>query len=64
MTLQQEAKLTVKEIADNLKVTERTVRRWIKDGKLEARKIQGIVRIEPQEYQRFLKKESPNYQVY
>lgn len=47
--------LTIKEIATELKVTERTVRRWIGDGKLKAHKIQGVVRIEPQEYQRFLK---------
>ena len=47
--------LTVKEIATELKVTERTVRRWIAEGKLEAHKIQGVVRIENGEYQRFLK---------
>ena len=64
MTIQQETKWAVKEIAKDLKVTERTVRRWIKEGKLEAHKIQGIVRIDPKEYQRFLKEESPNYRVY
>jgi excisionase family DNA binding protein len=55
---------TVKEIAAEMKVTERTVRRWIADGKLKALKIQGIRRIEHQEYERFLKEESPNYRVY
>jgi len=50
---------TVKEIAQELKVTERTVRRWIADGKLKAIKIQGILRIENPEYQRFLKDETP-----
>jgi len=46
---------TVKQIAQELQVTERTVRRWVADGKLKAIKIQGILRIENPEYQRFLK---------
>ena len=46
---------TIKEIAQDLKVTERTVRRWIAEGELKAVKIQGVVRIENEEYQRFLK---------
>lgn len=49
--------LTIKEIALELKVHERTVRRWIHDGKLKAQKIQGVRRIERQEYERFLKEE-------
>lgn len=56
--------LTVKEIAQELKVTERTVRQWVRDGKLKALKIQGILRIESQEYQRFKRQESPSYRVY
>lgn len=56
--------LTVKEIAQDLKVTERTVRQWVKDGKLKALKIQGILRIEPEEYRRFKRQESLNYRVY
>lgn len=55
--------LTVKEIAQDLKVTERSVRRWIKDDKLKALKIQGVLRIEAEEYTRFLKEESPNYRM-
>jgi len=55
---------TVKEIAKELRVTERTVRRWVHDGKLKALKVQGILRVEPQEYQRFLRDETPNYRVY
>lgn len=56
--------LTVKEMAQDLKVTERTVRRWIKDGKLRALKIQGVLRIEALEYQRFLREETPNNRMY
>jgi len=54
---------TIKEIAKELKVTERSVRRWIKEGKLKALKIQGIIRVEPEEYQRFLRDETPNYRL-
>ena len=51
--------LTVKDIARDLQVHERTVRRWIADGKLKAFKVGGkgmknIVRITLEEYQRFL----------
>jgi excisionase family DNA binding protein len=47
--------LTIKEIASELKVTERTVRRWIAEGKLKSEKIQGIRRIKPEDYLEFLK---------
>lgn len=46
--------LTVKEIARDIKVSERTVRRWIQEGKLKAIKIQGVRRIENEEYTKFL----------
>ena len=45
---------TIKEIKADLKVSDRCVRRWIKDGKLKSIKIQGIVRIKDEEYKRFL----------
>ena len=45
---------TIKEIHEDLKVSDRTVRRWVKDGKLKAIKIQGVVRIKDEEYKRFL----------
>jgi excisionase family DNA binding protein len=47
--------LTVKEIANELKVTERTVRRWIAEGKLKSDRIQGVRRIKPEDYLEFLK---------
>ena len=49
---------TVKEIADKLKVKEQTIYDWIRDGKLKALKIEGIVRIEELEYLRFIGKNS------
>lgn len=47
--------LTVEEVAERLKVTPRTVYRWINEGKLKALKIQGIVRITEETYLNFLK---------
>ncbi|MFA5715471.1 MAG: helix-turn-helix domain-containing protein, partial [Candidatus Paceibacterota bacterium] len=37
--------LTIEEVAKRLKVSDRTVRRWIDDGKLQALKIGGVIRI-------------------
>ena len=38
---------TVQEVADMYAVSEKTVRNWIKEGKLEARRIGGrLIRIE------------------
>jgi excisionase family DNA binding protein len=48
---------TVKEIAEKLKVTERCIYDWIKEGRLKALKIAGIVRIEEEEYLRFIGKD-------
>jgi excisionase family DNA binding protein len=46
--------LTVEEVADRLKVTPRTVYRWIDDGKLKALKIGGVVRVTEEDYQSFI----------
>ena len=45
--------LTLKEIAQEIKVTRRTVYRWVKLGKLKAIKIDGIWRVREDEYNRF-----------
>ena len=37
--------LTIKEAAALMKVTDRTIRRWIADGRLDASKIARTVRI-------------------
>ena len=45
---------TVNEVANNLKVHPQTVYRWIYRGKLEARKIDGILRIDERDYYSFI----------
>ena len=51
---------TIKEIAEKLKVTEQCIRDWIREGKLPALKIGGVVRIEEEEYLRFIGKDGGN----
>ncbi|MBA7615642.1 hypothetical protein ES703_22927 [subsurface metagenome] len=46
--------LTVREIAENLKVHPQTVYRWIYAGKLKAIKLNGVLRVEEEEYNRFI----------
>lgn len=46
--------LTRQEIADRLRVTTRTIDRWIKQGKLKSIKVGGVVRITEEEYQKFI----------
>lgn len=50
----QDRLLTPAEIADKLQVHERTVHRWIKDGKLQAIRIERFWRIEQKDFQTFL----------
>lgn len=47
--------LTVKDVASELNVTEQSVRRWIKQGKLQRIKLSKSIRIAPEELQRFIK---------
>ncbi len=51
--------LTVSEIAARLKVTEQTVRRWLRAGKLVGRNFSGRTgyRVRESELQRFLSEE-------
>lgn len=46
--------LTIEEVAKLLKVTDRTVRRWIDDGKLKALKIGGVIRVTEEDYNEFI----------
>ena len=46
--------LTVKEVAEELKVTEQSVRRWIKDGSLGAYKVGHDWRIAWSDLREFL----------
>jgi excisionase family DNA binding protein len=43
-----DASLTVKEAAQRCKVTERTIRDWIKQGKLQAMQLGRTYRIAPE----------------
>jgi len=47
--------MTMQEAAKILKVSERTVRRYIKDGHLKGYKLEGAYRITDKELKRFLK---------
>jgi excisionase family DNA binding protein len=48
--------LTIAEVAERMKVTERTVRRWIEAGLLRAHKIVGCVRISHRDFADFLER--------
>ncbi len=45
---------TVPEVADHCQVSEKTVRRWIKKGDLEALRLGRLLRITPSAFRRFL----------
>lgn len=46
--------LTVKEIAENLSVSDRTVRLWIESGKLKGYKFGKDYRVEPSDFKEFV----------
>lgn len=48
---------TIKETAKYFNVSEMTIHRWIKTGKLKATKVVGSVRIEEEEIERLKKGE-------
>lgn len=50
--------LTLPELADRLKVSRRTVRRWIKDGELVAYKFANQYRISESNLEEFLQRRS------
>jgi excisionase family DNA binding protein len=50
--------LTVEEIAQDLRVSEATIRRWIRDGKLPALDLIGQYRIRRADYEEFLRQRS------
>ena len=54
--------LTVKDVARRMQVGEQAVRRWIKSGELPAIDIMGQYRIDPKDFEDFVKrhrKQSP-----
>jgi excisionase family DNA binding protein len=48
--------LSIKQVARQVNVDEKTVRRWIKAGELPAIELGGRYRIKPSELQAFLEK--------
>ncbi len=48
--------LTVADVARQLQVTEETVRRWLKSGKLPGLKFDNEWRIDPDDFKVFLEK--------
>ena len=46
--------LTIKELAEKLRVHDRTVRRWIKQGKIQVIKVDRAIRISDEEYNRLI----------
>lgn len=47
--------LTVDDVARELRVKKRTVRKWIREGKLQKLPIPGHIRIAEEAFQRFMK---------
>lgn len=45
---------TLKELSKDLKVTKRTLFRWIKLGKLKVVRIDNLIRVEDKEYNRLV----------
>jgi len=54
--------LTVNEVAKKVKVHPMTVYRWIKNGKLKALRIDGIIRIQENDYKQILKYINPSFE--
>lgn len=46
--------LTISEVAESLRVSDRTVRNWIEDGKLKAFKFGLQYRIKKEDFERFI----------
>jgi len=44
--------LTVQEVSEGLSVDPSTVRRWIRQGQLKAKRFGGVVRIDPAEVEK------------
>ena len=45
---------TIEQIAECLEVSTRTVRRWIKQGLLVAHRVNGLLRVSAEDFQKFL----------
>jgi len=45
--------LTLNDVAEDLRITRRTLYRWIEQGKFPAIKIDGIWRVDEEDFQKF-----------
>ena len=54
MLAAEERFLSLEDVAERLQVSDRTVRRWVKDGKLAAYKPGREWRIRPSDFEEFL----------
>lgn len=52
--MQEETLLTVAEVAEIMRVKDQTVRRWVRDGRIEVVKIGGTIRILSGQLSRFV----------
>jgi nitrogen PTS system EIIA component len=50
----QETYLTLQEVADRVRVCDKTIRRWLQSGQIEATKPAGQWRFEESEVKRFI----------
>ncbi len=47
--------LTVTDVSKHCQVCDKTVRRWIKDGELDAVRLGRAVRVRPEAHERFIR---------
>lgn len=47
--------MTIEEIASILRVSEETIRRYIRDGLLPAIRLRGLYRVKREDFEKFLK---------
>ncbi len=60
MSSMEQTYLTPSQVAYYLKVNERTVTRWLREGYLRGYKVGKIWRISPKDIQRFIERQSNN----
>jgi excisionase family DNA binding protein len=55
--------LTVREVSLQLSCSEKTVRRLVAEGRLEALKIRNCLRIDPGSVEKYIKRQIQNFQL-
>lgn len=54
--------LTVSEVAEQLKVSDRTVRNWIEQGAIKAYRFGLVYRIKKEDFEQFVKESQVNFE--